>query len=408
MSKEPTNKNEVEALRLALEEQREHSDSKMAELLLLIQGLALQNRPPQEQPPPPPPRENPELEAMMAKIAKLEQSVQKQEKVAATGVDMNKLCLFPDAKFPEGFKPIAWEKFDGSGDPKAHLQTYVGTLSMYNIEKNAMGQMFQQTLAGPALRWFLGLDISKKGSWEDIGAAFMAQYNYNIQLEMTIRELDATKMGANESFADFIKRWRGKASQMIDRPSEKEQMRIITRNLSPDFAKHLVVFQATADFKTFYEAGLAVEEAIQSGIFKEKELVPNTKQVYPDNTHTLFSENDHTQASFSSTNQNFNQAMPISKVKAQTNHSQKPQRTLFQFSEPLSLIYERLLKSNHIKPLIPTPLPQKLPSYHNPNAFCAFHQMPGHATDECQRLHHRIQNLIDSKTIISPPTKTNT
>ena len=185
-------------------------------------------------------------------------------------------------------------------------------------------------------------------------------------------------------------------------------MRIITRNLSPDFAKHLVVFQATADFKTFYEAGLAVEEAIQSGIFKEKELVPNTKQVYPDNTHTLFSENDHTQASFSSTNQNFNQAMPINEVKAQTNHSQKPQRTLFQFSEPLSLIYERLLKSTHIKPLIPTPLPQKLPSYHNPNVFCAFHQMPGHATDECQRLHHRIQNLIDSKTIISPPTKTNT
>ena len=240
------------------------------------------------------------------------------------------------------------------------------------------------------------------------GAAFVAQYNYNIQLAMTIRELESTKMGKNESFADFIKRWRGKASQMMERPSEKEQMRIITRNLEPDFAKHLVVFQTTADFKTFYEAGLAIEEAILSSIFEKKEHVPKAKQVYPDNTHSLFSENDHTQASFSSTNQIFNQAMPINEVKAQTNHSQKPQRTLFQFSEPLSLIYERLLKSSHIKPLIPTPLPQKLPSYHNPNAFCAFHQMPGHTTDECHRLRHRIQNLIDSKTIISPPTKTNT
>ncbi|TNV98322.1 hypothetical protein C5H24_12600, partial [Xylella fastidiosa] len=159
-----------------------------------------------------------------------EESVQKQEKIAATGVDMDKLCLFPGAKLPEGFKPITWEKFDGNGDPRAHLQAYVGTLSMYNIENNAMGQMFQQTLTGPALRWFLNLDISKKGSWEDIGAAFMAQYNYNVQLEMTIRELDATRMGANESFADFIRRWRGKASQMMDRPSEKEQMRIITKN----------------------------------------------------------------------------------------------------------------------------------------------------------------------------------
>jgi hypothetical protein len=153
-----SDKSEIEALKLALKEQREHSDSQMAELLLLILGLTLQNKPPGgpgEQPPPnPPPQENLNLEAMMAKVAKLEESVQKQEKVAATGVDMDKLCLFPGAKLPEGFKPIAWEKFDGSGDPKAHLQTYVGTLSMYNIEKNAMGQMFQQTLSGPALRWF--------------------------------------------------------------------------------------------------------------------------------------------------------------------------------------------------------------------------------------------------------------
>ena len=130
---------------------------------------------------------------------------------------------------------------------------------MYDVGKDAMGQMFQQTLTGPALRWFLNLDISKKRTWEDIGAAFVAQYNYNIQLEMTVRELKSTKIGKNESFADFVKRWRGKASQMMDRPSETEQMRIITRNLEPDFAKHLVVFQTTADFKTFYEAGLAVE-----------------------------------------------------------------------------------------------------------------------------------------------------
>ncbi|TNV98132.1 hypothetical protein C5H24_12630, partial [Xylella fastidiosa] len=151
---------------------------------------------------------------------------------------------------------------------------YVGTLSMYDVGKDAMGQMFQQTLTGPALRWFLNLDISKKRTWEDIGAAFVAQYNYNIQLEMTVRELESTKIGKNESFADFVKRWRGKASQMMERPSEKEQMRIITRNLEPDFAKHLVVFQTTADFKTFYEAGLAVEDALRSGIFEKGESTP--------------------------------------------------------------------------------------------------------------------------------------
>lgn len=393
---------EIQLLKDALEEQKTNSAKQMAQMMLMIQKLTSQL------PPPAGGSSGQNMEPILTKLAKLEESVQKQKKIATTGIDMEKLCLFPDAKLPDKFKPIDWDKFDGSGDPKAHLQTYVGTLSMYDVGKDAMGQMFQQTLTGPAFRWFLNLDISKKKTWEDIGAAFVAQYNYNIQLEMTIRELESTKMGKNESFADFIKRWRGKASQMMERPSEKEQMRIITRNLEPDFAKHLVVFQTTADFKTFYEAGLAIEEAIQSGIFEKKEPIPKTKWVHSGNTDTLFSKNDYAQASSSSTNQNFNQAMPVNELKAQTNNSQKPQRTLSQFSEPLSLIYEKLLKAGHVKPLTPTPLPQKLPSYHKPNAFCVFHQMPGHATDECHRLRHKIQDLIDNGSISTPLAKLNT
>lgn len=162
-------------------------------------------------------------DAIMAKLTKLEESLKRQEKVAATGVDMEKLCFFPNAELPDRFKPIDWEKFDGTGDPKAHLQTYVGTLSMYGIEKDAMAQMFRQTLKGSALRWFFTLDDSRKKSWDDIGAAFVAHYNYNIQLEMTVRELESNKMEVNESFADFVKRWRGKASQMIDRPSDRSK-----------------------------------------------------------------------------------------------------------------------------------------------------------------------------------------
>ncbi|KAI8555008.1 hypothetical protein RHMOL_Rhmol05G0140700 [Rhododendron molle] len=48
-------------------------------------------------------------------------------------------------------------------------------------------------------------------------------------------------MNAKESFVDFIKRWRGKAALMIDRPSEKDQIRIISYNLQPDFAKNLMM-----------------------------------------------------------------------------------------------------------------------------------------------------------------------
>ncbi|KAE9444588.1 hypothetical protein C3L33_23514, partial [Rhododendron williamsianum] len=56
---------------------------------------------------------------------------------------------------------------------------------MWGVEKDAMAQMFSQTLVGHALHWFTSLDERKKRSWEDICAAFVAQYDYNIQLEVT-------------------------------------------------------------------------------------------------------------------------------------------------------------------------------------------------------------------------------
>ncbi|KAI8538346.1 hypothetical protein RHMOL_Rhmol09G0095700 [Rhododendron molle] len=167
---------------------------------------------------------NPEMAALIAKMAKLEESVSKSEKIGASGLDMDRLCPFPNARLPERFKMPDFAKFD-------------------------------------AFQWFLSLDVSKRRTWEDIGTAFHAQYSYNAQLKMTTRELESTKMHAKESFADFIKRWRGKAALMTDRPSEKDQIRIISRNLLPGFAKNLVLVEG-ANFETFFDSGLAIEEAL--------------------------------------------------------------------------------------------------------------------------------------------------
>ncbi|KAI8572883.1 hypothetical protein RHMOL_Rhmol01G0235200 [Rhododendron molle] len=77
-------------------------------------------------------------------------------------------------------------------------------------------------------------------------------------------------------------------------------------------------------------------------------------------------------------------------------------RTFSHFSEPQSLVYEKLLKTGIIKPLPQTALPQKLSANCNPNAFCTFHQILGHVTDECIHLRHKIHDLIDDR-IIPPP-----
>ncbi|KAI8542759.1 hypothetical protein RHMOL_Rhmol08G0164600 [Rhododendron molle] len=94
-------------------------------------------------------------------------------------------------------------------------------------------------------------------------------------------------MEPKESFMDFVRRWRAKTVQMKDKPSEKDQIRMIVRNLQPALAKHMILAQASSDFKTFFETGLAVEEAVQLGILEDADSFPETKNVDPDSSSTL-------------------------------------------------------------------------------------------------------------------------
>ena len=70
---------------------------------------------------------------------------------------------------------------------------------------------------------------------------------------------------------------------------------------------------------------------------------------------------------------------------------------------PLSRALLILAKKGHLKPLEPRPLPKNLPAAHDASLYCAYHQQTGHATDNCFRLRHEVQDLIDNEVIL-PPT----
>ena len=81
---------------------------------------------------------------------------------------------------------------------------------------------------------------------------------------------------------------------------------------------------------------------------------------------------------------------------------QQPRRFL-NFNQPLSKVLELLMQKGILHPL-PNPNPP------NPNKHCKFHQNPKHSIDNCIRLKHEIQNLIDAGRIIdleNPSTKNN-
>ena len=68
---------------------------------------------------------------------------------------------------------------------------------------------------------------------------FLKQYEYNTKLKVSIRDLELTKKKPNESFSDFLTRFMNKAGLMKNKLAEKDQVRMIVRNVSPNLVERL-------------------------------------------------------------------------------------------------------------------------------------------------------------------------
>ena len=138
--------------------------------------------------------------------------------------------------------------------------------------KEMLVQMFQNTLTGVALRWFLNMEDTINQNWEDICRELHKQYKYNIEVNIAWRGLETTKQDPKESFSTFITKWKSKATQMMNRPNEKEQLTMVVKNLLPICHKYLFA-QYFPNFKALTKAWTQIEDAINNGMIKNEEAL---------------------------------------------------------------------------------------------------------------------------------------
>ena len=58
-------------------------------------------------------------------------------------------------------------------------------------------------------------------------------------MDVTRGDLETTRKEPKESFSTFITKWRFKTAQMMNRPSEEEQLNMVVKNLLPVYYKYL-------------------------------------------------------------------------------------------------------------------------------------------------------------------------
>ena len=76
---------------------------------------------------------------------------------------------------------------------------------------------------------------------------------------MSIRDLELTKQSSNEYVPDFLTRFMNKAGLMKNKLAEKDQVRMVVHNISPNFVERLQMMNHKS-FVDLYDDGLQVEE----------------------------------------------------------------------------------------------------------------------------------------------------
>ena len=174
---------------------------------------------------------------------------------------------------------------------------------------------------------------------------------------------------------------------MKNKLAEKDQVRIIVRNVSPNMVERLQMMNP----KTFVDLH---DDRLQA------EEMENEKKKTGRSTKTRNYPTGGTQQA------NTSRAMEVRAI--------QPPRTLSNFNQPLSKFLDRLIQKGLLRPLTVSRPPNPNLSGFDPNSYCKFHQITSHSTDSCMRLKHEIKDLIDSEKITdtqklnpNPSTKNN-
>ena len=107
----------------------------------------------------------------------------------------------------------------------------------------------------------------------------MDQFIFNTMIDVTLRDLETTKHGVGETFSEYMTRWMTKASRMVNRPNEKEQINMIIKNLLPAYNSRLLS-SPISSFGELCDCGTRIEDAINKKQLEKGESKPPTKKTY--------------------------------------------------------------------------------------------------------------------------------
>src|SRR2546421_3086859 len=80
-------------------------------------------------------------------------------------------------------------------------------------------------------------------------------------MNVGLRELENTTQGPNESFPDYLNRWRKKLILIRNKPDEQEMIKIFKKGTLPPFRNQMYCIPLR-DFSEVYRMGVSIEDRL--------------------------------------------------------------------------------------------------------------------------------------------------
>ena len=123
---------------------------------------------------------------------------------------------------------------------------------------------FPLSLTGSASRWYYSLDPTKTKVLNELVKLFVDQFIFNTMIDVTLRDLETTKQRIGETFSEYMTSRKGKASRMVNRPNEKDQINMIIKNLLLAYNSKFLS-SPISSFGELCDCGTRIEDAINNG-----------------------------------------------------------------------------------------------------------------------------------------------
>ncbi|KAL2228558.1 UNVERIFIED_CONTAM: hypothetical protein Sindi_1835500 [Sesamum indicum] len=108
---------------------------------------------------------------------------------------------------PVGLKVSNLSEYDGTGDPKEHLDKFYAKINWYDLSDAAYCKVFRTTLSKRALAWFNQLPAGTISSLERLVHHFLHHFSMNKKVSKMAASLFSIRQREGETLRDYIQRF---------------------------------------------------------------------------------------------------------------------------------------------------------------------------------------------------------